>query len=165
MYRPIKILVIIIQLTCSCLDDAQIIEEQGEVYRQTYYSVAEGETQVGAGFTYQDKEIQVIDNVMHYNDDEFGLIPIIAIDINQVRESGLNEKGTWNIYGSVVELKYPDSTVNNAIILDACGMCAKDERIDLWVYNNDARHDINNVEMTLIRKGWSQEGETIHGTN
>lgn len=129
------------------------VEEEKETYRQTYFSVEEGETKVGALISFNDKDVKVIDNVINYNDTDFGYLPIIAIDINEVKESGLNKKGTWNVYGSVVELDYGDYK-QLAIILDACGACSRYKRIDLWVYKNDITFDVPTVHMTYVRYSW-----------
>lgn len=122
-------------------------------YRQTYYSVEEGETKLGSLYNYKSEEIKVIDNVMSFKDEEYGYLPIIAIDINQVLESGLNEKGTPNIYGSVVEMTDGENTWN-AIVLDACGACSKSNKIDLWVFENDSRFDVKSIDWKFIRDGW-----------
>ena len=53
---------------------SDVVEETEEVfkdYRQTFYSVTSGEVKVGYGLTYQDDDVMVIDNVMHYYDDEY----------------------------------------------------------------------------------------------
>ena len=50
---------------------SDVVEETEEVfkdYRQTFYSVTSGEVKVGYGLTYQDDDVMVIDNVMHYYD-------------------------------------------------------------------------------------------------
>ena len=130
-------------------------EEVLPAYRQTYYSVEEGELSVGALYSYNDEEMQIIDNVIHFNDSEYGYLPVIAINMNEVLASGQNSRGIWNVYGSVVELGYPTGETKNAIILDACGECSYASKIDLWVYENQERHDIDNVTLKYIRRGWS----------
>lgn len=131
------------------------IEEVLPAYRQTYYSVEEGELSVGALYSYNDAEMRIIDNVIHFNDSEYGYLPVIAINMNEVLASGQNSKGTWNAYGSVVELGYPNGETKNAIILDACGECRYASKIDLWVYENQERHDTDNVTMKYLRRGWN----------
>lgn len=123
-------------------------------YRQTYYSVAEGETNLGAGYNYQSKEITVIDNVMNFYDKDFGYLPIYAININEVMESGLNAKGTPNLYGSVIQIKDENGNISQGIVLDACGACSRANKIDLWVYNNNQVHDVSNLDFKYVRKGW-----------
>lgn len=124
-------------------------------YRQTFYSVEEGETGVGyVGMTMDNPLIREIDNVMHYNDVEFGWLPIIAIDINEVIESGLNEVGTYNYYGTVYNVQYEDGTTTDAIVLDSCGACTRHDRIDLWVYDNDYTHDKEVDSIFLKRSGF-----------
>ena len=66
-------------------------EEVFKNYRQTFYSVTAGEVKVGYGLTYQDDGVKVIDNVMHYYDDEYEWLPIVAVNIDEVLEVGLNE--------------------------------------------------------------------------
>lgn len=141
------------------IEEQPVIEEiDYEVYRQTVYTVVENnEVELGSGHQYGDSDIRNINNVMHYNDDEYGWLPVIAIDIDEVYASGFNERGTPNIYGSVVELTYPDGDNTHAIILDACGACSTDDRIDLWAYSLDYSMDIDNVKMKRIRNGYVQE--------
>lgn len=129
-------------------------------YRQTYYSVEEGEVALGAGFTKNSPEIEVIDNVMHFDDEEFGLLPIYAININEVMASGLNHRGTPNLYGSVIEVNHEGEEPYLAIILDACGACSRADKIDLWVYSNNAVHDKMDVEFRYIRGSWDYSLET-----
>ena len=124
-------------------------------YRQTYYSVAEGETNLGAGYNYQSKEIAVINNVMNFYDKDYGYLPIYAININEVLGSGLNSKGRPNLYGSVIQIKDSNGNISKGIVLDACGACSRANKIDLWVYNNNQVHDVSNLEFKYIRKGWN----------
>lgn len=131
------------------------IEEVLPTYRQTYYSVEEGELSVGALYSYNDAEMRIIDNVIHFNDSEYGYLPVIAINMNEVLASGQSNRGIWNVYGSVVELGYPTGETKNAIILDACGECRYASKIDLWVYENQERHDTDNVTLKYLRRGWN----------
>lgn len=126
-------------------------------YRQTYYSVEQGETSLGSGYNNYSQQVKNIDNVMNFNDPEFGYLPIIAVNINEVKESGQNSKGIWNMYGTVVELNYSSGEVQKAIILDACGACSRADKVDLWVMNNNVKHDVENVELKVIRDGWGYE--------
>ena len=114
-------------------------------YRQTFYSVTGGEVKVGYGLTYQDDSVKVIDNVMHYYDAQYEWLPIVAINIDEVLEVGLNERGIPNYYGTVLEITYPEGDTQKAIVLDACGACSWDNRIDLWVYDHDYQHDIKGI--------------------
>ncbi len=57
-------------------------------YRQTFYSVESGEVKVGYGLKYDDSQIKNIDNVMHYYDDEYEWLPIVAVNIDEVLEVG-----------------------------------------------------------------------------
>lgn len=123
-------------------------------YRQTYYSVQEGERNLGAGYNVNSSEIEVINNIMNFYDNEYGYLPIVAININEVLDSGLNAQGTPNLYGSVIEIKYPNEDTQKAIVLDACGACSRASKIDLWVYNNAPSLDISGIEFKYVRKGW-----------
>ena len=138
-------------------------EEETEVvfkdYRQTFYSVTAGEVKVGYGLTYQDDSVKVIDNVMHYYDDEYEWLPIVAVNIDEVLEVGLNERGIPNYYGTILEITYPKGNVQKAIVLDACGACRRHNRIDLWVYDHDYQHDITGIEYRIVREGFKDEKE------
>lgn len=138
-------------------------EEETEVvfkdYRQTFYSVTAGEVKVGYGLTYQDDSVKVIDNVMHYYDDEYEWLPIVAVNIDEVLEVGLNERGIPNYYGTILEITYPKGDVQKAIVLDACGACRRHNRIDLWVYDHDYQHDITGIEYRIVREGFKDDKE------
>ena len=134
-------------------------------YRQTYFSQQEGEYVLGSTHGYQDEKILEIDNIMHFDDEEYGYLPIIAVNIDEVKKSGKNDRGTWNIFGSVVELTYDDGTIQNAIVLDSCGACSRAPKIDLWVNKNNPKHDKQNVQMKFIRDGWHREEDNNDGTN
>lgn len=123
-------------------------------YRQTYYSVQEGERSLGAGYNVNSSEVAVINNIMNFYDKQYGYLPIVAININEVMSSGLNQRGTPNLYGSVIEMKYPNGTIQKAIVLDACGACSRSSKVDLWVYSNDSSLDVSGVEFRYVRKGW-----------
>lgn len=140
------------------------IEEQYpyKEYRQTYYSVIENnETNLGAGYSYRDNNIKVIDNVMNFYDKEYGYLPVYAIDMNEVLNSGLNQKGTPNVYGSIIELTNGNKTWLG-IVLDACGECRYSKRLDLWVYQNQQSLDVSNIDFRYVRYGWNNE-EQYHG--
>ena len=141
----------------------QLPEEETEVvfkdYRQTFYSVTAGEVKVGYGLTYQDDSVKVIDNVMHYYDDEYEWLPIVAVNIDEVLEVGLNERGIPNYYGTILEITYPKGDVQKAIVLDACGACRRHNRIDLWVYDHDYQHDITGIEYRIVREGFKDDKE------
>lgn len=134
-------------------------EEVFKNYRQTFYSVTAGEVKVGYGLTYQDDGVKVIDNVMHYYDDEYDWLPIVAVNIDEVLAVGLNERGIPNYYGTILEITYPEGETQKAIVLDACGACSWDNRIDLWVYDHDYQHDIKGIEYRIIREGFREDEE------
>lgn len=125
-------------------------------YRQTYYSVAEGETSLGSGYTINSLEVRNIDNVMHFNDSVYGWLPIYAVNMDEVTASGANSKGIWNLYGSVIEIKDQNNNSKLGIVLDACGACRYANKIDLWVYDNQASLDVKNLDWKYIRKGWNE---------
>lgn len=129
------------------------IEYQNTDFRQTFYSIEQGETKLGSGYDYLSDKVSNIDNIMHFDDDEYGKLPIYAVDINEVINSGQDEKGTWNIYGSIIEITDGNNSWQ-AIVLDACGACSWDNRIDLWVYDNDVSMDISGISWKYIRHGW-----------
>ena len=122
-------------------------------YRQTYYSVVDGETKLGSLFYYGHSSIRNINNIMHYNDSQYGWLPVYAININEVTSSGQNAKGTWNIYGSVIELRQGDETWHG-IVLDACGACRYANKIDLWTYKRDVSLDTTGIDWRIVRYGY-----------
>ena len=122
-------------------------------YRQTYYSVVDGETTLGSLFYYGHSSIRNINNIMHYNDSQYGWLPVYAINMNEVTSSGQNSNGTWNIYGSVIELRQGDKTWNG-IVLDACGACRYSNKIDLWTYSHDVSLDVTGLDWRIVRYGY-----------
>ena len=122
-------------------------------YRQTYYSVVDGETKLGSLFYHGHSSIRNINNIMHYNDSQYGWLPVYAINMNEVTSSGQNAKGTWNIYGSVIELRQGDKTWHG-IVLDACGACRYANKIDLWTYSHDASLDVTGLDWRIVRYGY-----------
>lgn len=125
-------------------------------YRQTYYSVVEGETRLGSGYGINSLEVRNINNVMHFNDSVYGWLPIYAVNMDEVTASGADSKGTWNLYGSVIEIKDQNNNSKLGIVLDACGACRYANKIDLWVYDNQTSLDVKNLDWKYIRKGWNE---------
>lgn len=125
-------------------------------YRQTYYGTFENEVSVGAGFSVYSPEIKSINGVYHFNDTQYGYVQVVAISLREVLNSGQNSRGIWNIYGSIIEMKYPNGEVKNAIVLDACSACDKADKIDLWVSTPNSNLDIMGVDWRYVRKGWSE---------
>ena len=123
-------------------------------YRQTYYGTFENEVSVGAGFSVYSPEIKSINGVYHFNDAQYGYVQVVAISLREVLNSGQNSRGIWNIYGSIIEMKYPNGEVKNAIVLDACSACDKASKIDLWVSTPNSNFDIVGVDWRYVRKGW-----------
>lgn len=130
-----------------------------EDYRQTFYSVESGEVKVGYGLKYDDSQIRNIDNVMHFYDDEYEWLPIVAVNIDEVLEVGLDERGIPNYYGTILEITYPEGGTQKAIVLDACGACSWDNRIDLWVYSHDYEHDVKGIQYRVVREGFKEDDE------
>ena len=122
-------------------------------YRQTVYSISEGETHLGSGLYYGHPSVRNINNVMHYNDAEYGWLPIYAININEVTASGQNSRGIWNIYGSIIEMKQGDKTWY-AFLGDACGECSRSNKIDLWTYSVDLSLDTTGIDWRIVRYGY-----------
>lgn len=151
----------VISLSTISNSDSKVDETETvfKDYRQTFYSVTGGEVKVGYGLTYQDDSVKVIDNVMHYYDAQYEWLPIVAINIDEVLEVGLNERGIPNYYGTVLEITYPEGDTQKAIVLDACGACSWDNRIDLWVYDHDYQHDIKGIEYRIVREGFKDDKE------
>lgn len=123
-------------------------------YRQTYYGTFENEVSVGAGFSVYSPEIKSINGIYHFNDAQYGYVQVVAISLREVLNSGQNSRGIWNIYGSIIEMKYPNGEVKNAIVLDACSACDKASKIDLWVSTPNSNFDIVGVDWRYVRKGW-----------
>lgn len=130
-----------------------------EDYRQTFYSVESGEVKVGYGLKYDDSQIRNIENVMHFYDDEYEWLPIVAVNIDEVLEVGLDERGIPNYYGTILEITYPEGNTQKAIVLDACGACSWDNRIDLWVYSHDYEHDVKGIQYRVVREGFKEDEE------
>lgn len=122
-------------------------------YRQTVYSISEGEVRLGSGLYYGHSSVKTINNVMHYNDSEYGWLPIYAININEVISSGQNSGGIWNIYGSIIEVKQDDKTWYG-FVGDACGACSSANKIDLWTYSVDLSLDISDLDWRIVRYGY-----------
>lgn len=143
----------------EAIEQPEEIPILGQGFRQTFYSViGNNETNLGyLGLSNASPQIRNIDNIMHYLDDQFGWLPVIAVDIDAVRATGLNEIGTYNAYGSVLNVSYEDGTSVCAIVLDACGACAVHDRIDLWVYRDDYAHDKSVEAIEIIRRGFEED--------
>ena len=151
--RPAKLPEITPPPTTKIVEEVSVL---GAGFRQTFYSVLDdNETNIGfANLSFDD--MQIFDNVIHFDDSEYGWLPVVAVDIDAVVATGLNEYGTYNAYGSVLNIQYEDGTNNNAIVLDACGACAELDRIDLWVYRDDYIHDKPIEAIEIMRRGFEE---------
>lgn len=122
-------------------------------YRQTYYSVVDGEETLGSMHYYGHSSIRNINNIMHYNDSQYGWLPIYAINMNEVMANGQNSNGTWSMYGSVIELRQGDKTWLG-IVLDSCGACRYADKIDIWTYSHDVSLDTTGIDWRIVRYGY-----------
>lgn len=130
-----------------------------ENYRQTYYTYVDGDFSVGARspqgelITLGTPGLAVIDNEMKWYDEEYGWISIYAINLDEVKatQNGYD----FEVYGSVIEVAFPDGTIDNGIILDACGACRYEAKIDKWLYQKDSTKDIKGVSFSYKRYGWN----------
>lgn len=123
-------------------------ESMNEDFRITFYT----DNSVGMGFNKQSKEIRNHNNHMQFNDHQYGWIDVVAVNINQVK---MTRSGwTYDLYGSVIELTYPNGTKKLAVIADSCGSSRTKAIIDLWLDKNDYSEHINEgVNWQFIRKG------------
>lgn len=145
-----------LMLTGSELVNANTVHEN---YRQTYYTYVDGDFSVGARspqgelITLGTPGLAVIDNEMKWYDKEYGWISIYAINLDEVKatQNGYD----FEVYGSVIEVAFPDGTIDNGIILDACGACRYEAKIDKWLYQKDSTKDIKGVSFSYKRYGWN----------
>ena len=156
----------LLAFTMGMVTPTEIFEQEYTDYRQTYYTVAEGELQVGAreqngrAINLNNPNIKIIDNQVMYNDDDYGYVPIVAINWNEVLDSQVG-KYEFAVYGSVIEINYPDGTVEDAIVLDSCGACRYSNKIDKWINQPDSSEDVKGVSYTYKRYGWDTYKEEI----
>ena len=122
-------------------------------YRQTYYSVVDGEETLGSMHYYGHSSIRNFNNIMHYNDSQYGWLPIYAINMNEIMANGQNSNGTWSMYGSVIELRQGDKTWLG-IVLDSCGACRYADKIDIWTYSHDVSLDTTGIDWRIVRYGY-----------
>lgn len=133
-------------------------ESTNKNFTQTVYDVVtENDVKCGHGEFWNDKKMKVINNLICYKDDQYGFLPVVALNLDQVK---LTRSG-WDhlIYGSVVELHYPNGKTRKAIVLDACGQARFEKKIDLWQYKLDTKEHIENVSFEFIRKGWNNNSK------
>ena len=156
----------LLAFTMGMVTPTEIFEQEYTDYRQTYYTVAEGEFQVGAreqngrAINLNNPNIKIIDNQVMYNDDDYGYVPIVAINWNEVLDSQVG-KYDCAVYGSIIEINYPDGTVEDAIVLDSCGACRYSNKIDKWINQPDSSEDVKGVSYTYKRYGWDTYKEEI----
>lgn len=107
-------------------------------FTMTWYDVVtEGGTQVAHGEYWNDNNMRVHNNDIQYKDPEYGWIPVVALNINQMKEFGTGRASVVNseMHGSVIEIEYPNGTKEKAIVLDVCGSAKTKRVVDRWVYD------------------------------
>ena len=132
-------------------------------YRQTYYTYVDGDFSVGARtpdgelITLGTPGLAVIDNEMKWYDRDYGWVSVFAINLDEVKatQNGYD----FDVYGSIIEITYPNGNSEHGIILDACGACRYADKIDKWLYEKDKTKDIKGVSFIYKRYGWSDTVE------
>lgn len=127
-------------------------------FRQTIYDVVqEGGVQVSHGEYWNSPNMRVHNNLIQYYDNQYGWVQVVALNIDQVKEHG--SVVTSEMLGSIIEMRYPNGEVKNAIVLDVCGAARTSRKVDLWVYDfSNAKGgtntgDIHGVEFRFVRFG------------
>ena len=145
--------------TCRLNDNPRVnvsCTDWNEHFTQTNYSVVEEKGyELAIGVDWNDQYVKNINNVMHYRDPQYGYLPIYALNIDQIKEYG--KVYDSKLFGSVIEIKYPDGSTGRGIIMDACGQCAKESKIDLWVYHDDNSKHIEDINFKFTRIGWGND--------
>jgi hypothetical protein len=133
-------------------------------YTRTYYDVdVEGGIISSYGIYWNDENMRVENNFIQYHDEEYGWVNVYALNVDQMKEYGTVVTST--ALGSIIEVKLPNSeSTHFGIVLDVCGACAKDKKIDVWVKNQyvaseNNTHINNEVEFRFVRFGF--DGEQI----
>ena len=153
--------VLLAALTFLAVSNTPLIntEVTHENYRQTYYTYVDGDTSVGGRdpegnlITLGHPNLKIEDNEMMYKDEEYGWVQVVAINHDEVKASR-NGKYTFGVYGSIINITYPDGEVETSIVLDACGACTTARKVDKWVYEKDKQHDIHGISYEYKRFGW-----------
>lgn len=133
-------------------------------YTRTYYDVdVEGGIISSYGIYWNDENMRVENNFIQYHDEEYGWVNVYALNVDQMKEYGTVVTST--ALGSIIEVKLPNSeSTHFGIVLDVCGACAKDKKIDVWVKNQyeaskNNTHINDEVEFRFERFGF--DGEQI----
>lgn len=130
-------------------------ESINQGFTQTVYDVVtERGIQVGHGEKWNDSNMKVIDNLICYHDKEFGYLPVVALGLDQVNCTRDGNKYKFNIYGSVIEINYPNGESRKAICLDAIGQGRYEKKIDLYQYKLNIKDHVENISFRFIRKGF-----------
>ncbi len=126
-------------------------------FTMTWYDVkTEGGVQVAHGEYWNDTNMRVHNNDIQYNDPEYGWIPVVALNINQMKEFG--SVVTSEMHGSVIEIKYPDGIKEKAIVLDVCGSARSKRIVDRWVYDGKIAQpkygNLQGISFRFVRFGF-----------
>lgn len=133
-------------------------------YTRTYYDVdVEGGIIASYGKYWNDEDMRVKNNFIQYHDEQYGWVNVYALNVDQMKEYGTVVTST--ALGSIIEIKLPnEDKTHYGVVLDVCGACAKEKRIDVWVKNpyiakENKTHIDDVVEFRFVRFGF--DGETI----
>lgn len=126
-------------------------------YTQTIYDVdIEGGIQVSHGEYWNDSNMRVHNNNIQYYDEHYGWIQVYALNIDVIKQFGTVV--TSDMLGSVIEVRFPDGSVEKGIVMDVCGACARDKKIDRYVYNMDMARGygghVSGIDFRFIRFGF-----------
>jgi hypothetical protein len=129
----------------------------------TWYDVkTEGGVQVAHGEYWNGENMMVFNNDILYKDHEYGWIPIVALNIDEVREFGKGRNAIVNseMYGSIIEIEYPNGKKDKAIVLDVCGRAREERIVDRWVYDGELAQskygDLKGISFRFVRFGFDK---------
>lgn len=130
-------------------------------FTMTWYDVkTEGGVQVAHGEYWNGENMMVFNNDILYKDHEYGWIPIVALNIDEVREFGKGRNAIVNseMYGSIIEIEYPNGNKDKAIVLDVCGRAREERIVDRWVYDGELAQskygDLKGISFRFVRFGF-----------
>lgn len=130
-------------------------------FTMTWYDVVtEGGIQVAHGEYWNGDNMRVYNNDIQYYDEEYGWIPVVALNINQMKEFGTGRASVVNssMHGSVIEIQYPNGKTEKAIVLDVCGRAREKRIVDRWVYDGRIAQpkygNLKGISFRFIRFGF-----------
>lgn len=130
-------------------------------FTMTWYDVVtEGGKQVAHGEYWNGDNMRVYNNDIQYYDEEYGWIPVVALNINQMKEFGTGRASVVNsaMHGSVIEIQYPNGKTEKAVVLDVCGRAKNERIVDRWVYDGrkaQAKYgNLEGISFRFIRFGF-----------